>query len=180
MSRIGKKPVTVPKGVEVKAANNLLTVKGPKGELTQDYSPLISFEINEGEVVLNRADESKPAKSFHGLYRNLLNNMVIGVSEGFKKTLEINGVGYRAEAKDKSIIFSLGYSTLIEYVVPQDVTVTCVKPTVVEVTGIDKAKVGQVAAEIRGLRPPEPYKAKGIKYSDERIVRKVGKTGVKK
>lgn len=179
MSRIGRKPVTVPKGVVVTAKNELLTVKGPKGEMTQDFSPLVNFEINEGSVTVDRKNDSKPAKSFHGLYRNLLNNMVIGVSEGFKKTLEINGVGYRAEPQGNSVIFSLGYSTLIEYVVPEGVKVECVKNTVVEVTGIDKAKVGQAAAEIRSLRPPEPYKGKGIKYSDEHIQRKVGKTGVK-
>ncbi len=179
MSRIGRKPVTVPKGVVVTAKDELLTVKGPKGELTQDYSSLISFEIKDTEVVVDRKDDSKPAKSFHGLYRNLLNNMVIGVSEGFKKTLEINGVGYRAEAKGKSVIFSLGYSTLIEYVIPEGVTIDLPKNTVVEVSGIDKAVVGQAAAEIRSLRPPEPYKGKGIKYSDEYIQRKVGKTGVK-
>jgi len=179
MSRIGKKLVTVPKGVVVTAKNELLTVKGPKGELTQDYSPLVSFDIRDGEIQVDRANDSKPAKSFHGLYRNLLNNMIIGVSVGFKKTLEINGVGYRAEPKGDSVIFSLGYSTLIEYVVPADVKVECVKNTVVEVSGIDKAKVGQAAAEIRSLRPPEPYKGKGIKYSDEHIQRKVGKTGVK-
>lgn len=179
MSRIGRKPVAVPKGVTITAKDELLTVKGPKGELTQDYSPLVSFTIGENEVIVDRQNDSKPAKSFHGLYRNLLNNMVIGVSEGFKKTLEISGVGYRAEAKGNSVVFSLGYSTLIEYVVPEGVTVNLPKNTVVEVSGIDKAKVGQAAAEIRGLRAPEPYKGKGIKYSDERIQRKVGKTGVK-
>ncbi|MBN2619403.1 MAG: 50S ribosomal protein L6 [Spirochaetales bacterium] len=179
MSRIGRKPVTVPKGVVITAKDEVLTVKGPKGELTQDYSSLVSFDISEGEVIVNRANDTKPAKSFHGLYRNLLNNMIIGVSEGFKKTLEINGVGYRAEIKDKSIIFSLGYSTLIEYVIPEGVTINCPKNTIVEVMGIDKAVVGQAAADIRGLRPPEPYKGKGIKYSDEFIQRKVGKTGVK-
>ncbi|MGL1894016.1 MAG: 50S ribosomal protein L6 [Spirochaetaceae bacterium] len=179
MSRIGRKSVTVPKGVVVTAKNELLTVKGPKGEMTQDYSPLVNFKISDGSVDVDRTNDSKPAKSFHGLYRNLLNNMVIGVSEGFKKTLEINGVGYRAEAQGNSVIFSLGYSTLIEYVIPEGVKVECVKNTVVEVSGIDKAKVGQAAAEIRSLRPPEPYKGKGIKYSDEHIQRKVGKTGVK-
>ncbi len=179
MSRIGRKPVAVPKGVTITAQNELLTVKGPKGELTQDYSSLVSFDIKDNEVIVDRANDSKPAKSFHGLYRNLLNNMVIGVSEGFKKTLEINGVGYRAEAKGNSIVFSLGYSTQIEYVIPKDVSVVCVKNTVVEVSGIDKAKVGQAAAEIRSLRAPEPYKGKGIKYSNEFIQRKVGKTGVK-
>lgn len=179
MSRIGRKTVTVPKGVVVTAKNELLTVKGPKGEMTQDFSSLVTFKIDDKEVAVDRVNDSKPAKSFHGLYRNLLNNMVIGVSEGFKKTLEINGVGYRAEAKGKSIIFSLGYSTLIEYVIPEGVTIDLPKNTIVEVSGIDKAKVGQAAAEIRSLRPPEPYKGKGIKYSDEHIQRKVGKTGVK-
>lgn len=182
MSRIGRKPVTVPKGVVVTAKDDLLTVKGPKGELTQTYSPAngnLIFNIGETEISIDRKNDSKPTKSFHGLYRNLLNNMIIGVSEGFKKTLEINGVGYRAEAKGKCIVFSLGYSTLIEYVVPEGVTIDLPKNTIVEVSGIDKAVVGQAAAEIRSLRPPEPYKGKGIKYSDEHIQRKVGKTGVK-
>lgn len=178
MSRVGRKPIVVPKGVEVKVNDNVITVKGPKGELSQDFSTLISFDINDGQIVVNRADESKPAKSFHGLYRNLVNNMIIGVTEGFKKELEINGVGYRAEASGKSVIFSLGYSTQIEYVIPEGVNVECVSNTKVAVTGLDKAKVGQAAAEIRGLRPPEPYKGKGIKYADENIRRKVGKTGV--
>ncbi|MBB6482221.1 50S ribosomal protein L6 [Spirochaeta isovalerica] len=178
MSRIGKMPVTVPSGVTVTVKENVITVKGAKGELTQDFQPEVSFDIKDGEVVVNRVDDSKKAKSFHGLYRNLLNNMIIGVSAGFTKTLVINGVGYRAELKGDTLMMNLGYSTTIEYVVPEGVTVAVEGNNKVTVSGIDKAKVGQAAVEIRGLRPPEPYKGKGIKYENEVIRRKVGKTGV--
>jgi len=178
MSRVGKMPVTVPSGVTVTVKENVITVKGAKGELSQAFQPEVSFEIKDGEVVVNRVDDSKKAKSFHGLYRNLLNNMVIGVSAGFQKTLVINGVGYRAEIKGDTLLMNLGYSTTIEYVVPEGVTVAVEGNNKVTVSGIDKAKVGQAAVEIRGLRPPEPYKGKGIKYENEVIRRKVGKTGV--
>jgi len=178
MSRIGKMPVTVPSGVTVTVKENVITVKGAKGELTQDFQPEVSFDIKDGEVIVNRVDDSKKAKSFHGLYRNLLNNMIIGVSAGFTKTLVINGVGYRAELKGDTLMMNLGYSTTIEYVVPEGVSVAVESNNKVVVSGIDKAKVGQAAVEIRGLRPPEPYKGKGIKYENEVIRRKVGKTGV--
>ncbi|MBN2657913.1 MAG: 50S ribosomal protein L6 [Spirochaetales bacterium] len=178
MSRIGKMPVTVPSGVTVTVKENVITVKGAKGELSQDFQPEVSFDIKDGEVIVNRVDDSKKAKSFHGLYRNLLNNMIIGVSAGFTKTLVINGVGYRAELKGDTLMMNLGYSTTIEYVVPEGVSVAVEGNNKVTVSGIDKAKVGQAAVEIRGLRPPEPYKGKGIKYDNEVIRRKVGKTGV--
>jgi large subunit ribosomal protein L6 len=171
-------PVTVPSGVTVTVKENVISVKGAKGELTQSFQPEVSFDIKDGEVVVNRADDSKKARSFHGLYRNLLNNMVIGVSKGFQKTLVINGVGYRAELKGDTLLMNLGFSTTIEYVVPEGVTIAVEGNNKVTVSGMDKAKVGQAAVEIRGLRPPEPYKGKGIKYENEVIRRKVGKTGV--
>lgn len=180
MSRIGNKPIDVPKGVKINVAASLLTVEGPKGKLTQSYIPKISFEIKDERVVVTRSDEEKTTKSLHGLYRNLLNNMVIGVSTGFKKVLIINGVGYRAELKGEVVTFNLGFSTQIEYVLPKGVQVGVENNIKVTISGIDKALVGQVASEMRSLRAPEPYKGKGIKYEDETIRRKVGKSGVKK
>lgn len=178
MSRIGKMPVPVPAGVTVTVKESVISVKGAKGELTQDFQPEVTFDIKDGEVVVNRVDDSKRAKSMHGLYRNLLNNMVIGVSKGFTRTLVINGVGYRAELKGDTLLLNLGYSTTIEYVVPEGVAIAVEGNNKVTVSGMDKAKVGQAAVEIRGLRPPEPYKGKGIKYENEVIRRKVGKSGV--
>ena len=178
MSRIGKMPVTIPAGVTVAVKENIISVKGSLGEVFQDFLPEVSFEIKDGEVVVSRKDDSKRAKSMHGLYRNLLNNMVIGVTKGFQKTLIINGVGYRAELKGDTLFMNLGYSTTIEYVVPEGVTIATEGNNKVVVSGIDKAKVGQAAVEIRSLRPPEPYKGKGIKYENEIIRRKVGKSGV--
>lgn len=179
MSRIGLKPVTVPKGVTVTVENNTLKVKGSKGELTQAFDPVISFDVNEGEIQVKRSSESKPAKSMHGLYRSLLDNMVIGVSQGFSRSLVINGVGYRAEAKGQTLLLNLGYSNQIEYEIPEGVKIDVEGNNKVAVSGIDKALVGQVAAEIRKLRPPEPYKGKGIRYENENVRRKVGKSGVK-
>lgn len=178
MSRIGLKPLTVPKGVTVTVNNNILTVKGTKGELTQAFEPEVSFDIKDDVATVSRKDDSKRAKSMHGLYRKLLENMVIGVSQGFSKSLVINGVGYRAEVKGKSVLFNLGYSTQIEYVLPEGIT-AAVDGSKVTVSGISKEVVGLAASEIRGLRPPEPYKGKGIKYETEHIRRKVGKSGVK-
>jgi large subunit ribosomal protein L6 len=178
MSRIGLKPITVPKGVTVSVKENMLTVKGAKGELSQNFLPEVNFDIKDGEVLVNRKDDSKRARSMHGLYRKLLDNMVAGVTTGFSKALIINGVGYRAEVKGKSIMFNLGYSTQIEYELPEGIT-AAVDGNKVTVSGISKEKVGLVASEIRGLRPPEPYKGKGIKYETEHIRRKVGKSGVK-
>jgi large subunit ribosomal protein L6 len=178
MSRIGKMPVTVPSGVTVTVKENVISVKGAKGEIFQDFQPEVSFDVKDGEVIVDRINDSKRAKSMHGLYRNLLNNMVTGVSKGFQKTLVINGVGYRAELKGDTLLMNLGYSTTIEYVVPEGVTIATEGNNKVVVSGIDKAKVGQAAVEIRSLRPPEPYKGKGIKYENEILRRKVGKSGV--
>lgn len=180
MSRIGRLPVAIPAGVTVSAANNVVTVKGPKGTLSQEIKPEITVEVKGNEVVVSRANDEKLVKSYHGLYRQLINNMVEGVTKGFSKTLVINGVGYRAELKGKILVLALGYSTIIEYMIPEGITITADGPAKITVSGIDKAKVGQVCAEIRSLRGPEPYKGKGIKYETENIRRKVGKSGGKK
>ncbi len=180
MSRIGRLPVAIPAGVTVSAANNVVTVKGPKGTLTQEIKPGITVEVKGNEVVVTRANDEKLIKSYHGLYRQLINNMVEGVTKGFSKTLVINGVGYRAELKGKILILALGYSTIIEYMIPEGITIAADGPSKITVSGIDKAQVGQVCAEIRSLRGPEPYKGKGIKYETENIRRKVGKSGGKK
>lgn len=179
MSRIGKLPITVPKDVKVAFSDAVVTVEGPKGKLTQDVQPQIDVKVAEDEVLVGRKDESKKSRSFHGLYRNLINNMIIGVSQGFSKTLIITGVGYRAEVNGKSLFLNLGYSNQIEFMINDDVTISCDGPNKVIVSGIDKQKVGQASAEIRSLRPPEPYKGKGVKYEGEYIQRKIGKSGVK-
>lgn len=179
MSRIGKLPIRIPKGVTVTVADRLVTVKGPKGELAQAIEPEATVAVSDEEVVVTRTNETKRAKSMHGLYRNLINNMVTGVSEGFTRTLLINGVGYRAEVQDSVLVLNLGYSNPVEYPVPDGLTITCEGPTKILVSGIDKQRVGQVSAEIRSVRPPEPYKGKGVRYEDEYVRRKVGKAGVK-
>jgi len=179
MSRVGNKPVSLPKGVTVEVGASEFTVKGPKGELKQAYDSVIEFDIKDAEIVLTRKNEAKQSKAFHGLYRSLLNNMVIGVSEGYKKTLLINGVGYRADVKGDTLLLNLGFSTQFEYIIPEGVKISCDGQTKVIVEGIEKQQVGQVASEIRSIRPPEPYKGKGIKYENEYIRRKVGKSGVK-
>jgi len=180
MSRIGRKPIDIPSGVKLEAKDGLIKVEGPKGALTQDYKPNVNFSIEGTQVVVSRIDETKPSKSYHGLYRNLVQNMVIGVTKGFEKVLQINGVGYRAEVSGKSLLLNLGYSTQFEYVIPEGIAINVENNTKISVTGIRKDQVGQVAAEIRSIRPPEPYKGKGVKYADETIRRKVGKSGVKK
>jgi large subunit ribosomal protein L6 len=179
MSRIGKIPVKIPKGVKVSFANEVMTVEGPKGKLSQKYHPIIAFEDKGEEIVVSRANEEKQTKSYHGLYRNLLNNMVTGVSAGFTKSLIITGVGYRAEVQGKLLVMSLGYSSDIYVGIPEDLSVTADANGKVIVTGIDKQRVGELASQIRKLRLPEPYKGKGIRYDDEQIRRKVGKSGVK-
>ena len=179
MSRVGNQPVLLPNGVHVVVADDVLVVKGNKGELRQKFRSEVFFEISEKEVCVQRTEESKLAKSLHGLYARLLSNMVIGVSQGFQKALEINGVGYRAESKGRNLLFSLGYSTQIEYVAPDGIDLAVDGNTKVLISGLDKAVVGKVASEIRGLRPPEPYKGKGVKYANETIRRKAGKSGKK-
>jgi len=179
MSRIGKIPVKVPKGVKVTFANEQMTVEGPKGKLTQKYHPIISFEDKGEEIIVSRANEEKQTKAFHGLYRNLLNNMVTGVSSGFTKSLIITGVGYRAEVQGKLLVMSLGYSNDIFVGIPEGIAITADANGKVTISGIDKQRVGEIAAQIRKLRPPEPYKGKGVRYEDEKIRRKVGKSGVK-
>ncbi|GHT95757.1 50S ribosomal protein L6 [Spirochaetia bacterium] len=179
MSRIGKIPVKVPKGVKVTFQNEVMTVEGPKGKLTQKYHPVITFEPKDDEIVVARANEEKQTKAFHGLYRNLLNNMVVGVSTGFTKALIITGVGYRAEVQGTLLSMSLGYSNDIFVGIPTGISVVAEPSGRVLVSGIDKQQVGEFASQIRKLRLPEPYKGKGIRYEDEQIRRKVGKSGVK-
>ena len=179
MSKVGKLPVAIPAGVTVTVANNVMTVKGPKGELKQPFSSNIKIDVQSNEVVLSTLNDTKQAGADHGLYRSLLNNMVKGVSEGFTKTLVITGVGYRAEVKGKELVMNLGYSSDYIVIIPNGVTVAATPDGKVTITGIDKQLVGEFSSQIRKLRKPEPYKGKGIRYDNEVIRRKVGKTGVK-
>ena len=180
MSRIGKKPVVVPAGVEVTVdANNVVTVKGPKGQLSQEISKLIKVEVADGEVLVSRASDAREERSQHGLARTLINNMVVGVTSGFEKKLQLVGVGYKAEKKGDTLVLSLGYSHPVELKDPEGITTECTSATEVIVKGIDKAVVGNYAANIRAWRRPEPYKGKCIKYADEVIRRKEGKAGSK-
>lgn len=177
MSRIGLKPITVPAGVKVTMNGNILTVKGPKGELNREIHPLMVVEIKENEILVNRPNNENFAKSLHGLTRTLIFNMVEGVTNGYKKELEISGVGYRATKKGNQVVLNLGYSHDVVITEGDGITFDVPDTDHVVVNGIDKQKVGQIAAEIRGKRPPEPYLGKGIKYTGERIRRKSGKTG---
>jgi len=179
MSRIGKLPVQIPQGVKVSTADNIITVEGPKGKLTQDFKSEVFIDVKEGEVHVVTNSNTKKANSYHGLYRQLINNMIIGVSNGYTRSLLVNGVGYRAEVKDKILLLNLGFSTQIEYHINDDISISCEGTNKIIVTGIDKQKVGQACAEIRSLRPPEPYKGKGIKYEEEILRRKIGKSGIK-
>ncbi len=179
MSRIGKKPISIPKGVSVTRSDNIIKVKGPKGELQTEVNSKINVEIKNGEVIVQRPDDLKTSKALHGLTRALIQNMIIGVTEQYKKTLEIVGVGYKAEQKGENILLNIGYSHPIYFMPPAGVTVQAVTPNQIVVTGIDKQLVGMVSAKIRSFRKPEPYKGKGIKYSDEHIIRKAGKTAGK-
>jgi large subunit ribosomal protein L6 len=176
MSRIGKMPVVLPKGVEVKQANGTLSVKGPKGTLEFNAHRKMSVIIDDGEVRVERGSDDKEDRALHGLTRSLIANMVLGVTEGFAKTLEIVGVGYRAEVKGKNVTLNLGFSHTIDYEPADGVDLECPNQTTIVVSGIDKQKVGQVAADIRAFRPPEPYKGKGIRYKGEHVRRKAGKT----
>ncbi len=178
MSRIGRMPIAVPAGVTVDIAeNNQVTVKGPKGELTRKLAPELTIEKDGEEIKVSRPNDLKRMKSLHGLTRTLISNMIIGVTEGYEKRLEVNGVGYRAAKQGKKLTLSLGYSHPVEMEDPEGVEVTVDGQNLIIVKGIDKEKVGQYAAEIREKRPPEPYKGKGIKYDYEVIRRKAGKTG---
>ena len=180
MSRIGRKPVVIPAGVEITVdANNLVSVKGPKGELQEQVSKLIKIEVNAGEVVLTRASDAREERSQHGLARTLVNNMVVGVTAGYEKKLQLVGVGYKTEKKGDTLVLNLGFSHPVELKDPSGITTETPSATEVIVKGIDKALVGNYAANIRAYRKPEPYKGKGVKYVDEVIRRKEGKTGKK-
>ena len=179
MSRIGRMPIAIPAGVTVTIAeNNKVTVKGPKGELERVLPAEMEITVEGAEILVKRPNDLKKNKSLHGLTRTLIHNMVVGVTEGYTKTLEVNGVGYRAQKQGNKLVLSLGYSHPVEIVDPEGLTTT-VEDNKIKVSGIDKEKVGQYAAEIRSTRAPEPYKGKGIKYDYEVIRRKVGKTGKK-
>ena len=180
MSRIGKMPIAIPAGVTVEIAeNNKVTVKGPKGTLERVLPSEMDIKMEGSEIVVSRPNDLKKMKSLHGLTRTLINNMVIGVTEGYEKKLEVNGVGYRAQKQGKKLVLSLGYSHPVEMEDPEGLETVLDGQNIIVVKGIDKEKVGQYAAEIRAKRAPEPYKGKGIKYVDETIRRKVGKTGKK-
>ena len=180
MSRIGKKPIELPKGVEVKQEGNAVTIKGPKGSLSTTLVAGIGLKVEKNVLQFTRGDEEGKTRAFHGLMRALVANNVRGVSEGFKRELDIVGVGYRAEVKGKEVVFQLGYSHPVRFAIPQGIEITVdAKSGHIVVSGIDKQKVGQTAAEIRSLREPDPYKGKGIKYSDEVIRRKAGKAAGK-
>ena len=181
MSRIGRMPITIPAGVEVSIAEgNLVTVKGPKGTLTKSLHPAMIIEKEGAEIVVKRPSDAKEHRSLHGLTRTLLHNMVVGVTDGYKKTLDVNGVGYRVAMENGKLVMNLGYSHQVIMEAPEGITIETPSANQIVVSGFDKQLVGQFAAKVREKRPPEPYKGKGIKYSDEVIRRKVGKTGAKK
>jgi large subunit ribosomal protein L6 len=177
MSRIGRRPVAIPSGVSVEQVDGEIRVKGPKGALAVPVPPSVTLEVEGGNVRFARADDRKPSRAYHGLARATVANMVRGVTEGFTRELQIEGVGYRAEVSGKKLTLALGFSHPVVMEVPEGLTVALEGQNKVRITGIDREQVGQFASEIRGLRPPEPYKGKGVRYSDERIRRKVGKAG---
>ena len=179
MSRIGKKPIVLPKGVTAQISDGAVEVKGPKGQLRQPLPPGIVFELVDGQLHAKTAREDKDLGKFHGLGRSLVANAVQGVTEGFKKELDIVGVGYRAELKGKQVVFALGYSHAVVFDIPTGIDVTIDKQTHITVTGVDRQLVGQVAANIRRLREPDPYKQKGVRYTGEVLKKKAGKTGAK-
>ena len=179
MSRIGKMPITVPAGVTVTIENNHVTVKGPKGELSRQINKNMKLTLDNGVITVERPNDEKENRSLHGLSRTLINNMIIGVTQGFSKTLEINGVGYRAAKQGQNINFTLGFSHPVVKEPPAGITFEVPAPNKIVVSGANKEVVGAVAAEIRTLRPPEPYKGKGIRYEGEHVRRKIGKAGAK-
>ncbi len=181
MSRIGRAPIAVPAGVDVKIeADNVVTVKGPKGTLTQKFHPNMQIQQEGGVIHVIRPNDLKENRSLHGLTRTLINNMIVGVTEGFKKELDVNGVGYRVAMEGGKLVMNLGFSHQVVVEQPEGITIEAPSANKIVISGFDKQKVGQFAAEVREKRPPEPYKGKGIKYTDEVIRRKVGKTGAKK
>ncbi len=180
MSRVGKKPIPIPKGVEVNINGNEVRVKGPKGELCRSFPPEMSIKLTDGVLTVSRPSDSKLHRSLHGLTRTLLANMIQGVSEGFRKSLEIVGVGYRAQKSREGLVLQLGYSHPVEITPPPGISLEVESPTRITVSGIDKELVGQVAAQIRAARPPDPYKGKGVRYLGEQIRHKAGKAGRKK
>lgn len=180
MSRIGNKIINIPSGVTVSAAADLVTIKGPKGTLTAPNFAGLSFDISEKSIKISRANDEKELRAKHGLVRSLVNNCVVGTSDGYSKILLLQGVGYRAQKKGKDVVLSLGFSHEVVFKEPADVVVEVLENTKVKVTGIDKQRVGQVAAQIRGFKEPEPYKGKGIRYENEYVRRKAGKAGSKK
>ena len=181
MSRIGKLPITIPAGVTITVADdNTVTVKGPKGQLCEKLAPSMEVLVDAGVLTVKRPNDLKENRSLHGLSRSLINNMVIGVTNGFQKNLEINGAGYRAQKQGNKLVLNMGYSHPVEFTEPEGIEFEVPAPNRISVKGISKQRVGQIAADIRAVREPEPYKGKGIKYTDEVIRRKEGKTGVKK
>jgi large subunit ribosomal protein L6 len=179
MSRIGKKPITLPKGVTAKVVDGAVEVKGPKGMLKQPFPAGINFELTDGHLVAKTKTDDPQLGKFHGLARSLVANAVAGVTDGFKRELDIVGVGYRAEVKGKQVIFALGYSHAVVFDIPQGIDIAIDKQTHITVTGVDRQLVGQVAANIRRLRKPDPYKQKGVRYTGEQLKKKAGKTGAK-
>ncbi len=177
MSRIGKKPIAIPKGVTVKVDGNAVEVKGPKGQMRQALPPGINAVVEDGQLLTRKESEARELGAFHGLARSLVNNAVLGVTEGWKRELDIVGVGYRAELKDKKVVLSLGYSHQIMFDIPTGIEVGIEKQTHITVTGVDRQLVGQVAANLRRLRKPDPYQQKGVRYTGEQLKKKAGKTG---
>jgi large subunit ribosomal protein L6 len=179
MSRIGRQPIAVPKGVQVTLEGNLIRVKGPKGELSRELHPAMRIDVADDVVTVTRPDDQREHRALHGLTRTLVANMVHGVSTGFEKTLELSGVGYRAAKSGQNLVLTVGYSHAVNMTPPPGVSVEVPAVTMIQVRGADKEQVGEFAAKVRGVRPPEPYKGKGIRYQGERVRRKVGKTGKK-
>jgi large subunit ribosomal protein L6 len=179
MSRVGKKPIPIPEKIKVTLEGNLVTIQGSKGTLSRKIHPGVKLDISDSEIAVKIPSGDRVSRSLQGLTRSLVSNMLTGVSRGFERVLEINGIGYRAEVKGKNILFNLGYSHSIDYPLPEGISASIDKNTIIKLGGIDKELLGLTAASIRQLRPPEPYKGKGIKYSEEYIQRKAGKTGTK-
>jgi large subunit ribosomal protein L6 len=179
MSRVGKEPISIPEKVNVSLQNRLVTVKGSKGTLSRTIHDDVDLKIDGNVIQVVIQNEDRKSRGLQGLTRSLVSNMVTGVSNGFERVLEINGIGYRAEVKGKGLVLNLGFSNPVNFELPEGISATVDRNTIIKLAGIDKEKLGQTAASIRKLRPPEPYKGKGIKYAEERIIRKAGKTGTK-